>query len=89
MEGDMVFSDEGVEFGDSAKIILPRGMTARQAIVAIFSRWYNDQQPTTFRRTFRYRPHDGAYAAFGCSRRRTGSSTARAPSRSSDRPRRR
>lgn len=64
MEGDMVFSDEGVEFGDSAKIIIPRGMTARQAIVAIFSRWYNDQQPTTFRRTFRYRPHDGAYAAF-------------------------
>lgn len=64
MEKDMTFSDDTVIMGDTAKLVIPRGMTIRQAIISLFSHWYNQQQPTTFERTYRYRPHDGAYAAY-------------------------
>jgi hypothetical protein len=64
MDKDATFSEDAVTFGDSAKLVIPRGMTIRQAITSLFSYWFNQQQPTTFRRTFRYRPHDGAHAAY-------------------------
>lgn len=64
MDKDTTFSDDMVTVGDSAKLVVPRGMTMREVITSLFSYWYNQQQPTTFRRTFNYRPHDGALAAY-------------------------
>ena len=70
MEGDVTFTDDDVAEGDTARLIIPRGWGPRRAIVTIFSQWYNLQQPTTFKHTFRYRPYDGARAA-DCVLRRT------------------
>ena len=64
MDKDATFSDEMIGVGDTAKLVIPRGMTIRQAITSLFSYWFNQQQPTTFQHTFRYRPHDGALAAY-------------------------
>ncbi len=64
MDEATTFSDDMVAVGGSAKLVIPQGMTPRMAITAIFSHWYNQELPTTFRRIFNYRPHDGALAAY-------------------------
>lgn len=64
MDQDATFSEDVVAIGDTARLIIPRGMTIRQVITMLFSYWFNQQQPTTFGHIFRYRPHDGALAAY-------------------------
>ena len=63
MAADVIIGDE-VEFHDSPKIVLPRGMTYSKAY-KILERLQKEQEtPTSFSRTFYYRPDDGANATF-------------------------
>ena len=60
---DIIQGDE-VEFHDGPKIILPRGMTYDKAFKILERLRQEAETPTTFERTFKYRPDDGAHATF-------------------------
>ena len=68
---DIIQGDE-VEFHDSPKIVLPRGMTYDKAFKVLERLRKEAETPTTFTRTFRYRPDDGAHATFHCMKARWG-----------------
>jgi hypothetical protein len=69
---DLITGDE-VEFHDAGpKIILPRGMTYTKAYTILERLQKEAETPTTFERTFKYRPDDGAHAAFHAMKARFG-----------------
>jgi transitional endoplasmic reticulum ATPase len=68
---DIIQGDE-VEFHDGPKIILPRGMTYDKAFKVLERLRQEAETPTTFERTFRYRPDDGAHATFHCMKNKWG-----------------
>lgn len=68
---DIIQGDE-VEFHDGPKIILPRGMTYDKAFKVLERLRQEAETPTTFERTFKYRPDDGAHATFHCMKARWG-----------------
>jgi hypothetical protein len=69
---DIITGDE-VEFHDNGpKIILPRNMTYKKAFDVLTRLQQEAETPTTFERTFKYRPDDGAHAAFHCMKARWG-----------------
>jgi transitional endoplasmic reticulum ATPase len=68
---DIIQGDE-VEFHDGPKIILPRGMTYDKAFKILERLRQEAETPTTFERTFKYRPDDGAHATFHCMKARWG-----------------
>lgn len=70
-KSDIIQGDE-VEFHDGPKIILPRGMTYDKAFKILERLRQEAETPTTFERTFKYRPDDGAHAAFWCMKARWG-----------------
>lgn len=68
---DIIQGDE-VEFHDGPKIVLPRGMTYDKAFKILERLRQEAETPTTFERTFTYRPDDGAHATFHCMKARWG-----------------
>lgn len=69
---DIITGDE-VEFHDNGpKIILPRHMTYKKAFDILQRLQQEAETPTTFERTFKYRPDDGAHAAYHCMKARWG-----------------
>jgi transitional endoplasmic reticulum ATPase len=68
---DIIQGDE-VEFHDGPKIILPRGMTYDKAFKILERLRQEAETPTTFERTFQYRPDDGAHATYWCMKARWG-----------------
>lgn len=71
--GTPITGDE-VEFHDSSKIVLPKGMTFERAM-DVFERLRRESETMTmFDRKFRYRPDDGAYATAQVIRERYGMS---------------
>jgi transitional endoplasmic reticulum ATPase len=68
---DIIQGDE-VEFHDGPKIILPRGMTYDKAFKILERLRQEAETPTTFERTFQYRPDDGAHATYWCMKTRWG-----------------
>jgi hypothetical protein len=68
---DIIQGDE-VEFHDGPKIILPKGMTYDKAFKILERLRQEAETPTTFERTFKYRPDDGAHATFHCMKARWG-----------------
>lgn len=70
-KSDIIQGDE-VEFHDGPKIILPRGMTFDKAFKILERLRQEAETPTTFERTFKYRPDDGAHATYWCMKARWG-----------------
>jgi transitional endoplasmic reticulum ATPase len=72
-KSDVISGDE-VEFhaDGNPKITLPRGMTYGKAFTILERLQKEAETPTTFERTFRYRPDDGAHAAFHAMKARFG-----------------
>lgn len=72
-KSDIIQGDE-VEFrtDGSPKIMLPYGMTYDKAFTVLERLRQESETPTTFERTFRYRPDDGAHATFWCMKKRWG-----------------
>lgn len=70
-KSDIIQGDE-VEFHDGPKIILPRNMTYDKAFKVLERLRQEAETPTTFERTFKYRPDDGAHATFWCMKARWG-----------------
>ena len=72
-QSDIIQGDE-VEFRSdgSPKIMLPMGMTYDKAFKILERLRQEAETPTTFERTFRYRPDDGAHATFWCMKARWG-----------------
>ena len=69
---DLISGDE-VEFHDNGpKIILPRGMTYGKAFKILERLQAEAETMTDFRKVFRYRPDDGANAAFHVMKARWG-----------------
>ncbi|HOY80542.1 MAG TPA: ATP-binding protein [Rhodoglobus sp.] len=71
-----VITGDEVEFHDSPKMVLPRDMTFRKAQTVLQRLHDEAETETVFQRTFRYRPNDGAYAAWTCMKARWGMATA-------------
>jgi hypothetical protein len=70
-KSDIIQGDE-VEFHDGPKIVLPRGMTYDKAFKILERLRQEAETPTTFERTFKYRPDDGAHATYWCMKARWG-----------------
>jgi len=72
-KSDIIQGDE-VEFrtDGSPKIMLPANMTYDKAFKVLERLRQEAETPTTFERTFRYRPDDGAHATFWCMKARWG-----------------
>lgn len=72
-KSDVIQGDE-VEFHDDGnpKITLPRGMTYGKAFTILERLQKEAETPTTFERTFKYRPDDGAHAAYWAMKARFG-----------------
>jgi transitional endoplasmic reticulum ATPase len=70
-KSDIIQGDE-VEFHDGPKIILPMGMTYDKAFKILERLRQEAETPTTFERTFKYRPDDGAHATYWCMKARWG-----------------
>lgn len=70
--GAKVITGDEVEFWDSPKIGLPKGMTYRKAKSVLTRLEEEAETLTQFSRDFRYRPDDGAYAALQCVKSRWG-----------------
>lgn len=62
-QGKPITGDE-VEFHNGPKISLPKSMTYGKAYEVLKRLEKEAEQPTEFKRIFRYRPDDGAYATF-------------------------
>lgn len=71
-----VITGDEVEFHDSPKMVLPRDMTFRKAQTVLQRLHDESETETVFQRVFRYRPNDGAYAAWTCMKARWGMATA-------------
>jgi transitional endoplasmic reticulum ATPase len=71
-KSDIITGDE-VEFHDNGpKIVLPRNMTYKKAFDILTRLQAEAETPTTFERVFKYRPDDGAHAAFHAMKARFG-----------------
>lgn len=70
--GAKVITGDEVEFHDSPKIGLPKGMTYGKAKSVLTRLEEEAETQTHFQRDFRYRPDDGAYAALQCIKNRWG-----------------
>jgi hypothetical protein len=66
-----VVGDEDIVV-NGKKIIIPEGMTELQVVVALIERAMNREEVTRFDRTYRYRPYDGAHAAWAVLRKLYG-----------------
>lgn len=71
LAGDIIIGDE-VEFHDSPKIVLPRGMTYSKAYKTLERLQKEQETMTAFQRVFMYRADDGANATFHVMKRMFG-----------------
>lgn len=72
-KSDVITGDEVAFHEDgNPKITLPKGMTYSKAFTVLERLQKEAETPTTFERTFKYRPDDGAHAAFHCMKARFG-----------------
>ena len=67
-----IITGEEVEFHDGPKIVLPRGMTFSKAFKILERLQQEAETETMFEQVFRYRPDDGANAAYHAMKARWG-----------------
>lgn len=69
---DKPITGDAVEYHDGSKIVLPRGMGFAKAYKVLKRLEEEAETPTDFRKFFKYRADDGAYAALMVIKRRYG-----------------
>lgn len=60
--GGKVTEESGIKYHDGKEILLPRGMTKKQAAKHLHAAAVNEEEIHAFSKIFKYRPYDGAYA---------------------------